>query len=93
MITQVVFNVDSALKDKAMKKAKKEGIPFSAVLKMAVKAFVEDKFNIGYIGDFNLKTSRELREIYKDIRKGKNLSPGFSTAAEMRAYLEKKYNV
>lgn len=88
MITQVVFNVDSALKDKAMKKAKKEGVPFSAVLKMAVKAFVEDKLNLGLIGDFNLKTSRELRKIYKDIRKGKNLSPGFSTVAEMRKYIE-----
>jgi len=93
MISQVIFNVDSALKEKAMKKAKREGIPFAAVLKMAVKAFVEDKFNIGYIGDFNLKTSRELRKIYKDIRAGKNLSPVFSTVAEMRKYLEKKYNI
>ena len=88
MITQVVFNVDSALKDKAMKKAKKAGIPFSAVLKMAVKAFVEDKFNIGYIGDFNLKTSRKIRRALKDIEKGKNLSPAFSTVAEARAWLD-----
>ena len=90
MITQVVFNVDSALKDKAMKKAKKEGIPFSAVLKMAVKAFVEDKFNIGYIGDFNLKTSREIRRTIKDIKKNglKNTSPMFSTLAEMNAWID-----
>ena len=90
MITQVVFNVDSALKDKAMKKAKKAGIPFSAVLKMAVKAFVEDKFNIGYIGDFNLKTSRQIRRAIKDIKKNglKNTSPMFSTLAEMNAWID-----
>jgi len=90
MITQVVFNVDSALKDKAMKKAKKAGIPFSAVLKMAVKAFVEDKLNLGLIGDFNLKTSREIRRAIKDIKKNgfKNTSPTFSTLAEMNAWLD-----
>jgi antitoxin component of RelBE/YafQ-DinJ toxin-antitoxin module len=87
MISQVIINVDSALKAKAMKKAKREGIAFSTVLKMAIKAFVEDKFNVGLIGDFNAETSRKIKRAIKDIKKGKNLSPRFSTVAEMRKYL------
>jgi len=42
---------------------------------------------------FNAKTAREIREAIKDIKAGRNLSPAFSTVAEMRAYLEKKYNI
>ena len=88
MISQVIVNVDSALKEKAMKKAKREGIPFSSVLKMAIKAFVEDKFNVGLIGDLNWRTSRDIRKAIKDIKKGKNLSPSFSTLAEMNKWID-----
>ena len=57
MITQVIFKVDKKLKDQAMKKAEKEGISFSSVLKMATKAFVEDKLNVGLVVEdkFNKK--------------------------------------
>jgi len=88
MISQVIVNVDSALKKKAMEKAKREGIPFSSVLKMAIKAFVEDKFNVGLIGDLNWRTSRDIRKAIKDIKKGKNLSPSFSTLAEMNKWID-----
>jgi antitoxin component of RelBE/YafQ-DinJ toxin-antitoxin module len=88
MISQVIVNVDSVLKEKAMKKAKKAGIPFSSVIKMAIKAFVEDRFNVGLIGNLNAKTSRELRQALKDIKKGKNLSPVFNTVDEARKFLD-----
>jgi antitoxin component of RelBE/YafQ-DinJ toxin-antitoxin module len=88
MITQVIVNVDSLLKAKAMKKAKREGIPFSSVIKMAIKAFVDDRFDVGLIGNLNTKTSRELRQALRDIDKGKNLSPVLHTVDEMRKYLD-----
>ena len=42
MTTQIVFNIDPKIKAQAMKRAKREGVPFSAVLKMATKAFAEE---------------------------------------------------
>jgi len=88
MISQVIVNVDSILKKKAMKKARQVGIPFSSVIKMAIKAFVDDRFNVGLIGNLNAKTSRELRQALKDIEKGKNLSPVFNTVDEARRFLD-----
>ncbi len=90
MISQVVVNMDSVLKEKAMKKAKREGLPFSSVITMAIRAFVEDKFSIGLVGDFNAKTSREIRQALKDIEKGRNLSPVFNTVDEMKKYVENR---
>ncbi|OHA16582.1 MAG: hypothetical protein A3C79_01480 [Candidatus Taylorbacteria bacterium RIFCSPHIGHO2_02_FULL_45_28] len=87
--SQVIFNVDSKLKSLAMKKAKAQGMPFSSVLKFAIKAFVENKFKIELVPDFNLKTRWEVDEALKDIAAGKNLSPTFSTVDEMIAHLRK----
>ncbi len=88
MITQVIINVDSKLKDRAMKKAKHEGIPLSAVLKSALKAFANDEVDIGLVPSFNAKTRKEIDQALSDIRKGKNLSPRFSTVAQMKKYLD-----
>lgn len=49
MVEQVIFKIDKKLKDMAMKKAKREGIAFSAVLKSATQAYVEDQFEIGLV--------------------------------------------
>jgi len=71
-----------------MKKAQKEGIPFSAVLKLAIKAFVEGQIGVGLVQDFNLKTSREIAKAERDFAKGKNISPALKTVAQARAYLD-----
>lgn len=86
--SQVVFNIDSKLKAQAMKKAKVYGLPFSSVLKFVINAFVNDQINVGIVEDFNEKTRKEIRAALKDISKGKNLSPRFSTVAESRAWLD-----
>jgi antitoxin component of RelBE/YafQ-DinJ toxin-antitoxin module len=88
MISQVIVNVDSKLKNLAMKKAQKQGIPFSAVLKLAIKAFVEDKFGIGLVADFNKKTRKEMDEAMSDIKSGKNLSPRFASVGDARAWFD-----
>ena len=92
MVTQVIFKIDKKLKDKAMAKAQNEGIAFSSVLKFATKAFVDGDFELGLVGSgsekFNATTSREIKRALADIAKGKNMSPSFSSVAELRKSLE-----
>ncbi len=87
--SQVVFNIDSKLKALAMKKAKSQGLPFSSVLKFAIKSFVENKLKFELVPDFNFYTRREIKAALKDIDAGKNISPVFSSADEMIAHLKK----
>ena len=91
MTTQVIFTMDRNLKDKAMRKARSFGFPFSSVLNLATRAFVDGKINIGVVDNqsFNDKTAREIRSALSDISKGKNLSSRFSSAKEAINYLKK----
>ena len=90
MTSQVVFRIDKKLKDKAIKKAQNEGLPFAAVLKLATKAYVEGDLDVQLVTQrkLNAKTRRELRRISQDIRQGKNLSPPFDNAKDAVAYLK-----
>jgi len=88
MTTQVVFKVDPAVKSQAMRRAKREGVPFASVLKLATKAYAEGRLtvNIGSEERFNEKTAREIRAALRDIKKGKNLV-SFKSAKDMDDYL------
>lgn len=90
MTTQVIFKIDKKLKDKAMAKAQHEGISFASVLKLATKAFAEGDLTLGLIGSekFNAKTAREVKNALKDISRGKNLSPGFTSAKDAIEFLK-----
>ena len=74
MTTQVIFKIDKKLKDRAMKKAEQEGLPFASVLKLATKAYADGELTIGIAPKeaFNLKTRREMESSLRDIKKGKN---------------------
>ncbi|MDO8548422.1 MAG: hypothetical protein Q7R71_02005 [bacterium] len=88
MTSQVVFNIDSKIKAKAMKRAKRAGIPFASYLRQAAEDFAEGKRGMAIVEEkFNEKTARELRAALRDIEKGKNLSPVFSSGKEMDKYL------
>lgn len=88
MTTQIVFNIDPKIKAKAMKRAKAEGVPFASYLRQAAERFANGEVRMGIIEEkFNAKTVRELKEIRSDFKKGKNLSPVFSSGKEMDAYL------
>lgn len=91
MNTQVIFTIDKGLKNEAMKKARSFGLPFSSVLNLTTRAFVDGKINIGVIDTtpFNNKTAREIRSALADIKKNKNLSPRFYSAREATSYLKK----
>ncbi len=91
MTTQVIFKIDKNLKDRAMKKAKGEGIPFASVLKLATKAYVDGQLDVGIVSSqpFNAKTRREITQSLKDISARKNLSPRFTSAKDALVYLKK----
>ncbi|CAN5759853.1 hypothetical protein BH11PAT2_BH11PAT2_02670 [soil metagenome] len=88
MTSQVVFRIDTKLKEQAMQRAKREGMPFSSVLKLAVKAYVDDELVIDFAPKFNEKTQRRLDRSLKEIRAGKGLSPAFTNADDAIAYLK-----
>ena len=89
MNTQVIFKMDKKLKEKAMKKARAEGIPFSSVLTLATKSFVDGGLAIEAVQrpTLNDKTRKVLERALKDIKEGTNLSPRFKSAKEMIAHL------
>ena len=89
MTTQVIFTIDKRLKKEAMKKARSFGLPFSSVLNLATRAFVDGKINIGVVDNppLNDKTRRELVKISKDIKAGKNLFGPFNSSKKMDEFL------
>jgi hypothetical protein len=91
MTTQVIFKIDTKLKNRAMAKAQHEGIAFSSILKFPTKAFVDGDLNLGLIGSekFNSTVGRDVANAQKDISKGKNLSPSFSSAKAAINFLKK----
>lgn len=90
MTTQVIFKIDKRLKDKAMAKAKHEGVSFASILKLATKAFVEGDLTLGLVGSekFNAKTAREVKRALNDISEGNNLSPSFTSAKNAIKFLK-----
>ena len=90
MNTQVIFKIDKNLKDKAMRKAQNEGISFTTILKFATRAFVDNELNVGLVNKekFNPRTRKTIIRELKDIKNGKNISPGFKNAKDAIAYLK-----
>jgi antitoxin component of RelBE/YafQ-DinJ toxin-antitoxin module len=91
MTTQVIFKIDKKLKDRAMKKAQNEGVPFASILKLATKAYVEGQLDIAIVATphFNTKTRREITTAIKEIKAGKGLSPRFTNAKDAMVHLRK----
>ena len=89
MNTQVIFKMDKKLKERAMKKARAEGIPFSVVLTLATRSFVEGDLAIAAVQRpvLNDKTRKVLDRALKNIKEGKNLSPMFTNIKDMDKYL------
>jgi antitoxin component of RelBE/YafQ-DinJ toxin-antitoxin module len=92
MTSQVIFTVDSKLKQRAMRRAKARGIPFASVLKMATQAFVEGSLDVRLDEvdpPLNAASRKRLERIIADIEAGKNLSPAFTNVQDVMAYLQK----
>lgn len=91
MTNKMIFNVDSKIKERAMKQAQRDGVPFSTVLKLATKAYAEGKLllSISDVPSFNEATRKEIEQALGDIKRGRNLSPVFTNARDAVAYLNK----
>lgn len=90
MTTQVIFNLDVKLKQKAQKKAKADGLSFSDILQMSTRAYVLGEFEPRMVQTeekFNDKTKRILNRRLKDLKEGKNLAGPFKNVSEMKKYL------
>ena len=89
--SQIIFRVDKNLKQKAMKKAHGEGVPFAYVLKMATQAYVDDSLDIKLVSHprLNDKTRREMIKMSKDIKEGKNII-SFKNVEEAITYLKSR---
>ena len=90
MTTQVIFKIDKKLKEQAMKKAQNEGIAFSSVLKLATQAYIKGNLDVELVAQprLNEKTRKELTQVLKDIKSGKNLSPRFNNIKDAINYLQ-----
>lgn len=88
MVTQVIFTIDTKIKNKAMKRAKAAGVPFAAILKLATRAYADGALDLGVSmpEQFNAKTARELHALLKDLSEKKNIL-SFKSAADADAYL------
>ena len=89
MTTQVIFTIDKGLKEKAMRKARSFGLPFSSVLNLATRAFVDGKMNVEIVENpiLNNKTRHELIKISRDNKDGKNLFGPFDSGKKMDKFL------
>ena len=89
MTSQVIFTVDTKLKQRAMQKAQAAGIPFASVLKLATKAYAEGRLQVDLaaVQKFNRQTGSDITGALRDVVQGKNISPRFSSVSEARQFL------
>ena len=89
MTSQVIFKIDSKLKEQAMKKAQNAGLPFASVLKFATQAFVSGQLDVGLVGvkKLNETTHQEIKNALQDIKKKKNLSPRLKSTKQVMQFL------
>lgn len=90
MTTQVIFKIDKNLKNRAMKKARQEGMAFASVLKLATQAYVRGSLNVQLVEGpkLNAKSRKMLAREIKEIKEGKNISPRFGTVQEAVDFLK-----
>jgi len=60
-LTQVSFTADPDLKDKALRKAKNEGISLKSLLVYAMKAFVAGKISLGLV---DTESEKDVEEVF-----------------------------
>jgi antitoxin component of RelBE/YafQ-DinJ toxin-antitoxin module len=64
MVKQVVFKIDPKLKERAIKKARAEGLTYSDVLRVATEAYLDNAFEVGLT--YNSKFVRDIKAALKE---------------------------
>jgi hypothetical protein len=85
----VTIKIDKEVKKIAEKQARMNGVPLSSFIASIFTSSFSLKTAYRAGETFNIKTTREMDRIMKDIKEGKNLSPVFKNTKDMKAYLEK----
>lgn len=67
MTTKVIFNTDKKLKEAAMRKARKEGITYTAFLNIVTRAYVNNSIVVNAF-------ERDLEQAREQYRDGKFLT-------------------
>ncbi|HEY4487267.1 MAG TPA: hypothetical protein VI483_00710 [Candidatus Paceibacterota bacterium] len=62
MTTKAIFNIDKKLKEKAIRKANKQGINLSVMLNFATRAYVDDRLEVDILGELVKRARQDLRE-------------------------------
>jgi addiction module RelB/DinJ family antitoxin len=91
MKTVINIKADKEVKEEAFKVAKAMGLPLSTIVNAFLKQFINERkvtFEAPLVP--NKKTAKLLREIDKDIKAGKNLSPEFTNMDEAIKWLNSK---
>ena len=93
MTTQVIFTVDKTLKNRALRKAKAQGISFADVLNLATKAFVDGSFGMRFTEEGHTLdgvAKKRLENALHDIKIAKRLSPEFTDVEDAMRFLKQK---
>ena len=89
MKTMINIKTDREIKVKAQKVAKEMGLPLGTVINGFLRQFIiakEVRFSAPY--QMTPKLEKILNRVENDIKFGRNISPVFSSAEEMDAYLD-----
>lgn len=88
--TVMSLKTDKNVKENAQKLAKKMGFPLGTLINAFLRQFIRDKavhFSMEPMIPISKALEKELGEIEKDIKTGKNISPGFEDVEEAIKYL------
>ncbi len=88
--TVMSVKTDKELKEEAQKLAKKMGFPLGTLINAFLRQFIRDKaVNFSMEPSYRMSKAlkKELGEIEKDIKAGKNMSPEFDDVEEAIKYL------
>ncbi len=93
MSNKTVLNVkiDKDLKEQAQATAKSMGLPVSIVVSASLKEFVKTRsITINDEGELKPEVIKELLQISKDAKAGKNISPEFDNLEDSFIWLDKE---
>jgi hypothetical protein len=90
MTIRVIFNAEKKIKDLAMKAAKKQGVSLSYFLNQALLEVAQGEKRVEIVETLNKKTQQEVKQAMLDFKKGKNISPAFTSVEEGFAWLDAK---
>jgi addiction module RelB/DinJ family antitoxin len=88
MKTVINIKADKEVKEKAQRIARTLGLPLSTVINAYLRQFIRNKeVHFSLTPTMTPRLERILAGVERDIKRGRNISPPFSSAKEAVAYL------